>query len=120
MLYAGHDPCTIALLIVCVLAVSTLPTLAQSARRTLIRHAEVVYGNSADNSNHPKTGVKCPHLNTCGRGQRHGVTSFFLSARPVRTHLAFCHLAPLPARARGDGSGYASSARAHQTQAAPL
>jgi hypothetical protein len=53
---------------------------------------------------HPKPG-KMPHINTCWRGQRHGVTSCFLSARPVRTHLALHHVVPHPAQAPGDGSG---------------
>src|SRR5262247_51475 len=53
-------------------------------------------------------------------GSRHGVASFFLSARPDRTHLAFHHFAPPLATARGDGSGRASPARAAQAQAPPL
>src|SRR6266446_3984876 len=53
---------------------------------------------------HPKPG-KMPHINTCWRGQRHGVTSCFLSARPVRTHLALHHVVPHPTQAPGDGSG---------------
>src|SRR6266446_9689387 len=53
---------------------------------------------------HPKPG-KMPHINTCWRGQRHGVTSCCLSARPVRTHLALHHVVPHPTQAPGDGSG---------------
>jgi hypothetical protein len=58
----------------------------------------------------PLKSSKMPHLNTCWRGQRHGVASSFLSARPARTPLAFCHRAPFPAQAFSDGSGRASSA----------
>src|SRR6185436_12853147 len=50
----------------------------------------VVYSNSTDNSIAPKPGYNAPS-HTYWRGQHHGVTSCFLSARPARTPLAFCH-----------------------------
>lgn len=55
----------------------------------------------------PKPG-KMPHLNSCWKGQHHGLASCFLSARPVRTHLALHHLAPHLAQAPGGGSSHAN------------
>src|SRR5262249_49944039 len=69
---------------------------------------------------YPQNRVKWLHLKTCGRGQRHGVTSFCLSARPVRPPLARPPRAPPPAQAPGDSPGRDRPARAYHTQAAPL
>jgi hypothetical protein len=68
----------------------------------------------------PQNQVQCPHLSICGRGQRHGITSCFLSAHPLRTPLARRHLAPHPAQVPGDGSSHANGgARAPHTPAPP-
>src|SRR5215470_8916308 len=69
----------------------------------------------------PQNRVKCPHLSTCGRGQRHGLTACLLSAPPLRTPLARRHCAPHSAQVPGDGSSHANGgARAPHTQAPPL
>ena len=66
---------------------------------------EVVYSNSADNSNRSKTGYNAPSQHMLEGATPWCRIIFCLSARPVRPHLALCHVTPLPAQARGDGSG---------------
>jgi transposase len=63
----------------------------------------------------PKPGTML-HLNSCWRGQHHGLASCFLSDRLVRTPLALHHLAPHLAQAPNGGSSHVNGgARAPQT-----
>jgi hypothetical protein len=69
--------------------------LAQAAVITTVSRymKQVVYSYLADNSNHPKSDIM-PLSHYVLEGQGDGFTSFVLSARLIRIHLDFCHLAP--------------------------
>jgi hypothetical protein len=67
-------------------------TILWNANNTFSFH-RVVYSYLADNSNHPKSDIT-PLSHYVLEGQGDGFTSFVLSARLIRIHLDFCHLAP--------------------------
>src|SRR2546429_8485818 len=94
--------------------------LRQWLRRTSL-FANVRQTLVANAAHHCGKAQKGPHLSTCGRGQRHGITPFCLSARPVCTHLALHYIAPQPTQVLSAGSRHANcGARAPQAQTPPL
>src|SRR5215831_6299078 len=66
----------------------------------------------------PKNQVKCPHLTMLWRGQDHGLASFLLPTRLMRSRVALRHVARHWVQARPARSTRASSAQAQTLQRA--